>query len=570
MAIKFLISNFYTAERNYVKAVMKAVDAELTDDNFELYAGDSIYQGIDYARTIDTADTVILVAPEAAPYNFATSQGLYPTHTYVEAYPEVPIVTAFHSNSYPGATAPTTLEIFPDELTPAILVGGGQSGVSDFYKGEGLEFVDEAQAQYLNGSTLITSIPIQNITADGTNTKIYSSTYQLLDPQIGDYIYLTGVTGFANNPSGRFKVTFVADDYVKVVHTLGAGTYGGGATLKKEWVSGAIAAVAAKIGKIMRERDCGFWEARYCARETASAGGTHDVTTGFGEIDVDAAIAYSDPIPDDPYDTLGAAPTLSSSVVDDRTFRFSFPEVANAKEYRIFADGVQIHSTHDFDNGARNRIAKIHGIDPYTYDYTPVPLGDIDYVVKAYRDSQVTSASNTVTSEFDSLVNLPPDPKFAVDATIYYFKNGNFKNGVVESITQEVSNPDNDNTGIWVTKYKLTNGDTVDETNAYISINQALYYLKGGYINDIQYVGLNTYDRRTDLCGHDFLGADFTTGGNDYDFTDAIVANTTFESATMPAAYTGGGGAAAFVAACEYVDVDTVIWTDGNPISESL
>ena len=570
MAIKFLISNFYTAERNYVKAVMKAVDAELTDDNFELYAGESIYQGIDYARTLDSGDTVILVAPETAQYNTSNSFGFYPTHTYVEAYPDVPIITAFHSSSDPGAGAPTTLEIFPDELTPAILVGGGQSGVSDFYKGEGLEFVDEAQAQYLNGSSLVTSIPIQNITSSGGNTDIYSSTFQTLLPKVGDYIYLTGVTGFADNPSGRFKLTFVAGPYVRIAHTAGAGTYGGGATLKKEWVSGAIAAVAAKIGKIMRERDCGFWEARHCARETASAGGTHAVTTGFGEIDVDAAIAFAGAIPADPYDTLGAAPTLSSSVVDDRTFRFSFPEVDNAKEYRIFADGVQIHSSQDGTTDERAMIANIHGIDPYTYDYTPVPLGDIDYVVKAYRDSQVTSASNTVTSEFDSLVNLPPDPKFAVDATIYYFKNGHFKNGVVESITQEVSNPDNDNTGIWVTKYKLTNGDTVDETNAYISTNQALYYFKDGYINEIQYVGMNTYDRRTDLCGHDFSGADFTTDGNDYDFTDAIVANTTFFNATMPAAYTGGGGAAAFVAACEYVDVDTVIWTDGNPISESL
>lgn len=570
MAIKFLISNYYTAERNYVKAVMKAVDPELTDEDFELYAGESIYQGIDYARTLDSGDTVILVAPEAAQYNIATSQGLYPTHTYVEAYPEVPIVTAFHSPSAPGATAPTTLEIFPDELTPAILVGGGQSGVSDFYKGEGLEFVDEAQAQYLNGSSLVTSIPIQNITSSGGNTDIYSSTFQTLLPTVGDYIYLTGVTGFADNPSGRFKLTFVVGPYVRIAHTAGAGTYGGGATLKKEWVSGAIAAVAAKVGKIMRERDCGFWEARYCARETASEGGTHDVTTGFGEIDVDAAIAFAGAIPADPYDTLGAAPVVTASTVDSRIRRFSFPAVANAKEYRIFGNGVKIHGSGDHTTDLRDKIANIHGKDPYVFDYTPVPLGDIDYVVKAYRDSQVTSASNTVTSEFDSLVNLPPDPKFSVDATIYYFKNGNFKNGVVESITQEVSNPDNDNTGIWVTKYKLTNGDTVDETNAYISTNQALYYFKGGYINEIQYVGMNTYDTRSDLCGHDFSGADFTTDGNDYDFTDAIVANTTFEGATMPAAYTGGGGAAAFVAACEYVDVDTVIWTDGNPISESL
>lgn len=570
MAIKFLISNFYTAERNYVKAVMKAVDAELTDDNFELYAGGSIYQGIDYARTLDSGDTVILVAPETAQYDISNSFGLYPTHTYVEAYPDVPIITAFHSPNDPGAGAPTTLEIYPDELTPAILVGGGQGGVSDFYVGEGLEFVDEAQAQYLNGSSLVTSIPIQNITSSGGNTDIYSSTFQTLLPKVGDYIYLTGVTGFADNPSGRFKVTFVAGPYVRIAHTAGAGTYGGGATLKKEWVSGAIAAVAAKVGKIMRERDCGFWEARYCARETASEGGTHDVTTGFGEIDVDAAIAFAGAIPADPYDTLGAAPVVTASTVDSLIRRFSFPAVANAKEYRIFRNGVKIHGSGDNTTDLRQKIANIHGKDPYVFDYTPVPLGDIDYVVKAYRDSQVTSDSNTVTSDFDSLVNLPPDPKFAVDATIYYFKNGNFKNGVVESITQEVSNPDNDNTGIWVTKYKLTNGDTVDETNAYISTNQALYYFKDGYINEIQYVGLNTYDLKTDLCGHDFFGADFTTDGYDFDFTDCIVANTTFENATMPAAYTGGGGAAAFVAACEYVDVDTVIWTDGNPISESL
>ena len=58
----------------------------------------------------------------------------------------------------------------------------------------------------------------------------------------------------------------------------------------------------------MDGRDCGFWEARYCARITADrnepnrpANTIWHNLNGFGKINVANAIAYNGSIPADPY-----------------------------------------------------------------------------------------------------------------------------------------------------------------------------------------------------------------------------------------------------------------------------
>lgn len=70
--------------------------------------------------------------------------------------------------------------------------------------------------------------------------------------------------------------------------------------------------IAAKLLKIMEGRNCGNWEARYCARITAlrteARRPPNTLWTnedGFGRIDVTAAIAYNGSIPADPFLNAG-------------------------------------------------------------------------------------------------------------------------------------------------------------------------------------------------------------------------------------------------------------------------
>lgn len=66
--------------------------------------------------------------------------------------------------------------------------------------------------------------------------------------------------------------------------------------------------IAAKLLKIKEGRNCGHWEARYCARITAirtearrPEGVLWTKFDGFGRIDIIAAINYNGSIPDDPF-----------------------------------------------------------------------------------------------------------------------------------------------------------------------------------------------------------------------------------------------------------------------------
>jgi hypothetical protein len=57
-------------------------------------------------------------------------------------------------------------------------------------------------------------------------------------------------------------------------------------------------------GKLFAIKDavgCGWWEARYRARMTASNGGVWDLHNGYGKIDVAASIAYAGVIIPDPF-----------------------------------------------------------------------------------------------------------------------------------------------------------------------------------------------------------------------------------------------------------------------------
>ncbi len=72
-------------------------------------------------------------------------------------------------------------------------------------------------------------------------------------------------------------------------------------TVEPDYSSFSNGTIAGQIAKIMNYRNCGHWEARYCARMTSSRNGNWDEKDGYGLIDVNAAIVYSKEIAPDPF-----------------------------------------------------------------------------------------------------------------------------------------------------------------------------------------------------------------------------------------------------------------------------
>jgi hypothetical protein len=94
--------------------------------------------------------------------------------------------------------------------------------------------------------------------------------------------------------------------------------------------------VAGQIAYIADERDCTIWEARYCARITASENGIWHETNGYGKIEVEAAIAYAGSIPEDTYKThIGVVGVITATRTYDGNISVTAGAVENADSYEI-------------------------------------------------------------------------------------------------------------------------------------------------------------------------------------------------------------------------------------------
>lgn len=549
------------SEYEYIKEVCKYTDALLTDDDIEQY------DALDY----DAAITYIKANFSEGEYPFVIipyplTQGIY--RSYYDEYPSIPVFEPFFKNvSPPYPSMPATFDLSyisaPDRLSHMVLVGGGVAGVSDFWKGEALEFVEEAPYQYINSGTPVAALPITNITDQGGGiARIYGSV--LAGFSIVNYnVHITGATGWANNPNGKFAIASVESGYITIAHNLGAGAFGGSPTAKIHFTSGAVAVVAAKINKIMRERGCDFWEARYCARATGSEAGVHDVTTGFGEIDVAAATAEDGSIIADPHDTIGAIGELTVDVVDG-VASFTHPEVVNAKAFKLYDNGEETISDDVVYPG-----------DTFSADLNPIKLGTRSYKLKAFRDRQETNYSNIVQTNITALEDFPPDllyPKTVwEDLTVYYEHGAQIKSSNIVEAYRDVSNPEEDNVGVVRTSYRLENGDVVLESKLYCSLNRLLYAKKGDYLNNIKYTLGEIFFESTpvDLAGLDLSNGDFATAA-EIDLTGTILAGMSFEGATLPAIYDGDEGRLLAISSAKFVELDSVIWTNGELISVEI
>lgn len=301
--IKIVIYHNSALERAYCKEVCKLTDDTLEDDYFDLVDANTVNMNNfrQYYKDTYTSNKPVVIFPTY------TEQGdLQPSFL---DYPEIPLFFSGFVRVFNWSGLPAAITYSPDRIPTRVLVSGGESGLSDWFTGEALEFTEEAGYMYLdtnNNDEPVSSFPISNvIDMGGGVTKLVSGSLASL-VSAGMLVHVTGETGWQFNPNGKHTIQSVnsGSGFVTINHTLGTGSHTGTVIGKVHYMSGAISVAAAKISAIMRGRDCSAWEARYCARVTAS-NPSRDNTHGYGSIDVDEAIAYDDTIPDDEFDTLG-------------------------------------------------------------------------------------------------------------------------------------------------------------------------------------------------------------------------------------------------------------------------
>lgn len=561
MSVKFVIHE-NLAECAYVRACCKAIDNTLIDADFEFLDSNLITESNAYTyfkNTYTGSQKPFLIMPRiSANGNISDAFQNYPN--------DIPLMFRgfIKTFNFPSA-CPIALTFTPDRLSSLMLISGGVSGLSDWFTGAALQFTEEAPIMYLNSGTPVLSFAILNIVDMGSGvTKIVSGDLAS-GAVVNELVHISGATGWSSNPNGKFVIQSVntGSGFITINHTLGSGAFGGSPVAKIHYMSGAISAAAAKIHKIMRARDCSEWEAVYCAYKTAS-NPTRDNTHGYGEINVDDAIAFSDTIIADPYDTLGAVGTLTINVNDDGVAEFAHPEITNARIIKLFDNDVEIYSK-TMDPGNLTFARNVY----------PIKLGHRDYKVKGYRDNQETSFSNVVSTDIETLEDMPPElvyPESVWDTLeVYYLSGASIKQSTIENAFQTVTNPLLNNQGVVITEYLLSDGALVEESKLFASLNDTIYFLKNRYLNDTRYYRVDPFSPGDfDLCGMDFSSADMTTDG-DYDFTGRIVRHTTFQDAVLPDIYSGpDDGLDQFLSDVAYCDPARTIWINGLTIEEEL
>lgn len=554
----------FTAEFNYCKAVCKSAVPQLTDADFDTRAVADIFNlgysyNLQYVYNRNNNKDIIIVPTSSLSSQIGTNGWNY--------YPRLNIVMPFARSGLVinGASLPETLNLSPNRLPMIMSVGGGNSGLSDWYNGAGLEFVEPAVGMYLNGENLITSFAITNITSPGGGlTRIYASEFT------NDWFHalkwkchITAVAGFSNNPNGSFNIVGrdATAGYIEITHDVGTGSWTNGTgVVKINYMSGAVSSAGAKIYYIAKQRNCNIFQARKCAQVTGSQSGTRDDTHGFGLINTSAAIAYEGTIGADPYDTMGAVGTLAINIADGEA-TFTHAEITNAKKIRLYRNDIAL-SEHNLTYGGS-----------FSYLLSSLKLKLQEYKIKGLRDKQQTALSNGVTTNIDSLTGMPLPTKLNEGDTAYYIKGGKLLNSEITEIIVNVTNPNYDNVGAQTNEYRLSNGDIIKEnpaveTKIFFTERHYLWsLLGGGYLNNFEipvFTESFEYPLGDDLCGFNFYVTDFVANG-ELDFSGKYVIGCNFAGATLPAAVEDKADFKAAVAAYDPV---STIWTDGLPIGE--
>lgn len=174
------------------------------------------------------------------------------------------------------------------------------------------------------------------------------------------------------------------------------------------------------------------------------------------------------------------------------------------------------------------------------------------------------SPSTNINLEVMPLSSKPAKTKFQVGSTVWLHRSGQITSGVVTRTRSEVSNPNNDATGVQVNYYMLSTTGNVEfpESELFRTLNFLLFRLGGQRLNKFTLNNLSSVLMNPDMSGQDFSGCDFTVGAAPV-WANVIADGADLSNATLPAAV---DTKAEFRAAVKSYDPVYTIWTDGNPI----
>lgn len=545
-------------EYEYIRNICKDIDEDLTDDDF---IGSSFTQNQGrpnfqlYENEVGDGFRPIIIFPYSAPeINLVEICNLYPQYYFIQP---------FYNHAVP---VPAVKILDPDRPSPMILVSGGEDGESGWMTGAGLIFTESS---FTYDSYDISEI-VDNL--DGTCRikceglgnllwSYYADAFGLKIP-----VYIKDVEGFENNPDGVYYpvaesyYTDPTTNWVDITCNLGAGTYSGGGKAGYNFLSGAVAVVGAKINKIRRERGCEYDEAIAIAKLTAS-NPDRDDEHGYGSIDTDAAISYSESIPEDEDVSLGEIGTLSYERDNLGYVTFSMSDVRNAQKIRIYSGNEEKYEI-DIDYGEDLRFT------------AAVPAGT--YRAVAFQNETDSDSSNEITLNSMALTNRPFKSKYTIGDTVYALRGG-IVELTINQVVVEVDDPNDDGVGRQTNTYGFEDQSyTLQESDVYSSKNSLLASLKGSYLNvdGVKLLGINSIDSGlTDplyvdfaglmLVGFTFDNSDAIAGSAEIDFTARIIDNIDMSNATFP---TNSDTVAELKAMVASYDKLTTIWKDGRPI----
>lgn len=453
-----------------------------------------------------------------------------------------------------------------DEIQALIATSGNVGGQNDWSWGNALEFTEQAHFMAHDGTTGITADNILGVTqlSPGvTKIKLAKVPY-FTNAQW--YAHISGVAGFQFNPNGRFQVqsrsTAFPDEHITISHNLGTGSWtNGSGSVYQNYLSGIVCVVASKLNRIRRKRNAlgkptTLGQARQIARLTGSNGGVWNITTGYGSIDVNAAIAYNSPVTDS-MDELGEPGELISiePIAGSLKYRATFERTPNAKLSHLLANGEHVVA-HSISRNAT------------TVDVV-MPTGDLSLRIRSERDDQIDYSNNLNLNIM--LSNKPIKSKYTLGDTVYYLENGVIKSSTVTEVLVEVTNPLNDSTGVQTNRYKIVDRiESINESEVFSSKNHLLSMLKGSSFFDTSFSfdTVLAFDNPglRDVAGFDFNGGLDLSATLVIDFVSAITDNCNFSNVTLPA---NVDTKAEFRSVVKSYDENTTIWTDGNPIGRA-
>lgn len=290
---------------------------------------------------IDAAelDYDMLIAPVGCPSTYA----LYASYFYS--------VYGFQTVLAVGANSPSHINSLPEH---SVLLGGaGLDGEND--TGYTPDFFDshpisQSSIEYIN-----------KLSESRIRVRVTPSANLWL-PSYGQLVKFTEVSGWENNPLGKLPARgFYLDEptnpsdppeyidnyyrYNKfpVEHALGVGVSQAGGTVETVYQSYSVPYIAGKLAYIKERRtvlygSCSWWEARYCARVTASGNNIRDLINGYGIINVNEAINYQGSIPLDEFTHLPSQlPNLTYEVSSVEGYvNISMPMVPSALGYHLY------------------------------------------------------------------------------------------------------------------------------------------------------------------------------------------------------------------------------------------